>query len=228
MKHIKVNIFLVLALVFILACPYIAEARAIPKLEVTYPSLPPFAKTTQTTPIAPGAQNSLSIYIVYAFVFIIVLSAIIAVVMIAIGGVEYIYSAGNPGVMGNAKSKIASSTLGLVILACSYLILTTINPNLIVITDPQVKGTVSEFNFGVWACKERVDFKTLYNESRSLKNEVSGATSSSELSSSLKSRIKTYENAREAIFQYCYLVQTAGGVNKSFENKIKFFYLVPE
>lgn len=235
MKHIKKNILLTLILVFILIFPYIAGAKAIPKLETTYPSLPPFATAT---PIAPGSSNSLSTYVIYAFGFIIILSAIIAVVMIAIGGVEYIYSAGNPAVMSNAKSKIFSSVLGLVILACSYLILDTINPNLTRIEDPTVAPiSASDISFGVWACKARVDFIGIWNmigNYRAKRNSYVGTweglnnETRKGINEMLQKEKKVITDAQKAIYQYCYLVKTAGPVEKGFEGQVRFFYLVPE
>ncbi len=59
------------------------------------------------------------------------LAGLLAVIMLAIGGVEYIASAANPSALDDAKKRIGAALLGLMIALASYLILQTINPNLI-------------------------------------------------------------------------------------------------
>ncbi|MFH0840624.1 MAG: hypothetical protein V1865_01385 [bacterium] len=56
--------------------------------------------------------------------------AILSVLTIAIGGVIWVTAAGNQGRITEAKSWIGSSLLGLTLALSSYLILTTINPDL--------------------------------------------------------------------------------------------------
>ncbi|MCX6760155.1 MAG: pilin, partial [Candidatus Nealsonbacteria bacterium] len=228
MKYSKINIFFIAILLLIFACPLISMAQSsssaipAPQLEIDYPSLEPFATNPPTTPIGP---NVLPNYIVYVFGFIIVVSAITAVVMIAIGGVEYIYSAGSPEKMKSGVSKITSSVLGLIILGCSFLILKTINPNLVKIDEPYVAPFVSEFNYGVWACKARIDFTYLRNEGSSLKSILKTSTGKN---TGLQRRVKDYNTDIQFMNSNCYNVKTAGSAQKEYERKISFMYLVPE
>lgn len=58
------------------------------------------------------------------------LAGLLAVIMLAIGGVEYIASAANPSAKDDARKRITAALLGLMIALTSYLILQTINPKL--------------------------------------------------------------------------------------------------
>jgi hypothetical protein len=48
-----------------------------------------------------------------------------------IGAIMYVASAGNPSRMGDAKDRIMSAILGIIILLASFLILRTISPDLV-------------------------------------------------------------------------------------------------
>jgi hypothetical protein len=54
------------------------------------------------------------------------------------GGFRYLTSAGNPTAMSDAKDQISSALLGLILLFCSWLILNTINPELILLGEPPI------------------------------------------------------------------------------------------
>ena len=56
---------------------------------------------------------------------------ILAMFMLIIGAYQYLMAAGNIGTMENARQTIASALLGLILGICAYLILYTINPNLV-------------------------------------------------------------------------------------------------
>ncbi|MDD5135686.1 MAG: hypothetical protein PHP01_09810, partial [Phycisphaerae bacterium] len=94
-------------------------------MEVNYPTV-----GGQT----PG--ESLTGYIRYVFIFIASLAGIMAVTVLAIGGVQYMTSVGDVAKMKSAKSKIMSSLFGILLLLSSYIILNTINPNLTNIEEP--------------------------------------------------------------------------------------------
>ena len=81
----------------------------------------------------PGIQTVSSSgfpeYITKIIPFILSLAAVLAVVMIVIGGVEYAVSLSEEG-KKNARGRINSAILGLLLALVSYLILYTINPDL--------------------------------------------------------------------------------------------------
>lgn len=70
-------------------------------------------------------------YLTWAFRFALALAGFLAVMMIVIGGVEYIISGANEKMRGEAHSRITNAIYGLVLALVSYLVLYTINPNLV-------------------------------------------------------------------------------------------------
>lgn len=55
----------------------------------------------------------------------------LAMVMVVIGGFQYVVSRGNPSAIGAAKSRIMNAVLGLLLLLGSFTLLQTINPELV-------------------------------------------------------------------------------------------------
>lgn len=70
-------------------------------------------------------------YLTWAFRFTLALAGFLAVMMIVIGGVEYIISGANESSRSGAKKRINSAISGLVLALVSYLVLYTINPSLV-------------------------------------------------------------------------------------------------
>lgn len=79
-------------------------------------------------------------FLKYIYYFFLSIGGILTFVMLVWGGFKWLTSAGNPGGIGEAKDIIFSALIGLVLLLGSYLILSTINPSLVVI---QVPGLTS-------------------------------------------------------------------------------------
>lgn len=94
------------------------------ELEVPIPGL----KTT-TLPALPD-------YIIAIYNFALMIIGIICFGALLYGGFRYLTSAGKPAAMADAKDQIFSALLGLIILFSSYLILTTINPELVIFIEP--------------------------------------------------------------------------------------------
>lgn len=125
MKRISQKSILVTLLVlFFSLLPLISLA-----LEVTYPTI-------------PGAPNintkvvSMPAYILYWFYFAIYVSGILGLGMMIYGGLLYLTSAGSPARMADAKDKMTNAVIGIVIILASYIILNTINPELVVFKTP--------------------------------------------------------------------------------------------
>jgi len=93
-------------------------------LEITYPQIPGAVTPTTTKTALPD-------YIRYVFQFSLFLGALIALGSFVYGGVRYLTSAGSPSAQKDAKSQISAGILGLIILISAYLILNTINPQLV-------------------------------------------------------------------------------------------------
>ena len=81
-------------------------------------------------PKAPAAFSDPGQYIQYLFKFGFYLIAFLAVAMITYGGVLYMI----PGKIAEAKERIWGAVIGVVFLLCSFLILQTIDPNLLELT----------------------------------------------------------------------------------------------
>ncbi len=143
MRFGKLLIFILIALAIFILVNF-ALAR---ELEVPLPQIGEEPAITET-PLLPT-------YVKYIFNFGIGIAGLIAFVVIVYGGVRYLTSAGNPTAMGDANNQIFSGLIGLVVILGSWLLLTTINPQLIIIS-PQLKesGLVAQDTPGVYLCKD--------------------------------------------------------------------------
>jgi hypothetical protein len=82
-------------------------------------------------PGTKDADSNPGIYLKAIYRLTIGIAGVLAVLMIVIGGLEYIASRGNPGLMGDAKKRIWAAIGGLLIALSAVLILRTINPKLV-------------------------------------------------------------------------------------------------
>jgi hypothetical protein len=101
-------------------------------IEINYPRLPgaiPPQKFTNNTSIPP--EKILSLYIKYIFVLVIWIGGLIAFGFLIYGGVLYLISSGNPNAVNSAREQMIAAFFGLLVLLSSYLILYTINPQII-------------------------------------------------------------------------------------------------
>lgn len=126
MKKNRKKYFLTSALIiiclFLIANFCFAVGR---ELELQYPTVPGAEAPTTT-------KTVLSQYVKYLFNFSIIIAGIIAFGVIIFGGVKWLTSAGSPAQASDAKDQALAGILGLVVLLSSYLILTTINPQLVI------------------------------------------------------------------------------------------------
>lgn len=97
-------------------------AKAEQKLLIEYPKIGDIDINKEGT--------TLPEIIKYIYLFSLGIIGLVAFVSIIIGAVQYITSAGNDSKMGEAKDRITSALLGILILLSSVLILRTINPDL--------------------------------------------------------------------------------------------------
>ena len=99
--------------------------------------------------------DTLQDYLESAYKFGIAIVAILAVVMIGVGGFMYIVtSAGNAGKLANAKEIITSAILGLVMALLSWLILFVINPDLV---GDALKGVKIDLDRDKWVGDDEED-----------------------------------------------------------------------
>src|SRR3989344_1854687 len=75
--------------------------------------------------------TSLGDLIGQVFNYSIQILGLIVFIMILFSGFQWLFAGGNPGTIGKARARISQALLGAVILLASFLILNTINPDLI-------------------------------------------------------------------------------------------------
>lgn len=121
----KKILFLILLSFILLGAFGLASAQR--ELEVDYPKLP-------GTEVAPQTVEGTTLpdYVVYIFNFAVAIVGLMAFVSLTIGGIKWYTSAGDPGKLAAAKNQLFSALLGVIILLLSYMILTTINPQLVI------------------------------------------------------------------------------------------------
>lgn len=110
--------------------PYAAKAQV--KLETGLPNIPGGQ--------LPAGQE-LPSYINYLFIFGLGLITVLALGQMMLGGIKYILAAGNVVKVEDAKDTIQQALLGLGLLLISYLLLRTINPDLVNLRNPNLAPT---------------------------------------------------------------------------------------
>lgn len=117
-KHKQFLIFFTIILLFFLSAgfSYALEVQDYPRIPFTQP-------LTQ--------DSDLPQYVNYFFALGIYLAGAIAVISLAVGGVQLIFSSVNPEARNNAIDRIKGAILGIVLTLASFIILRTINPTLI-------------------------------------------------------------------------------------------------
>jgi len=137
MKHITQNKKIILIIIlFSVSCfmfhvsPVVAQVQ----LETGIPNAPSQLPAGQELPS----------YIRYLFIFGLGLISILALAQMIIGGITYILAAGNAAKVEEAKDTIFQALFGLGILLVSYLLLRTINPDLVNLRNPNLTPTQLE------------------------------------------------------------------------------------
>lgn len=103
-----------------------------------------FAATISISPSLPGSLattpsgSSPGAYIKNFYSYALFISGFLAFAAIVYGGFRYMMARGNPSQETEAKAWIWSALLGLLLLAGAYLILFTINPNLVNLALPSL------------------------------------------------------------------------------------------
>lgn len=114
--------------VFCLCLILFASFAFLANAETQYKLLAPLPQGTATV---QADATGFSTYMTQLFWFLLSAAVILALVMIVIGGVEYVGSAGNTSLLGDAKGRILNALLGLLLAFSSWLILNLINPDLV-------------------------------------------------------------------------------------------------
>jgi hypothetical protein len=121
-KNKKIYLFL---LVFFLIFLF-STARG---LEITWPPSPGGTELT--------SGSTFDVLVKYLYEWGIALGGIVAFFVLVFAGFQYLTSAGDPGKMKEAKDRIFSAFLGLILLLSTWIILNAINPELRGIKTPE-------------------------------------------------------------------------------------------
>ncbi len=108
------------------------------------PALAAVSNSTDYVPLVsiPGVNPSAGLltYLSGLYNFLISVVGILAMAVIIYGGMRYLTSAGNPSSVEEAKDAITSAVTGLILALVSWLILSTINPDILVLKSVGVSG----------------------------------------------------------------------------------------
>lgn len=88
--------------------------------------------------------SSIPEYFSYIFVFGISIVGIVAILMVTLGAIQYIVSAGNVAKKDEAKTRINRALIGMGLLLISYILLNTINPDLVKLKNPSIDLKLEE------------------------------------------------------------------------------------
>lgn len=160
-KHFSIFL-LITFLVFLPSVLSFAQEGPEKELEITYPEIPKVARPTTLRTAFPE-------YIRYLFHLFIMLSGIVAFGSLVWGGVQYLISGVSPDQLKSAKDRIFFSIIGLVIVFGSYLILNTINPQLVILKEIElepIEGLV--FYSETCAKKEDGESKSFVTDTRDI------------------------------------------------------------
>jgi D-alanyl-D-alanine dipeptidase/type IV secretory pathway VirB2 component (pilin) len=85
------------------------------------------------------SSNFLAEYISGVYTYLLGIATTIAIVMIMISGLQWTFGGVSADTIGKAKGRIKNAATGLVLLLCTYLLLVTVNPNLIELEFPKLQ-----------------------------------------------------------------------------------------
>lgn len=134
------------------------------RVQVAIPGLSTTCTYTDTGNIVMGSNgspqvavracnyvDSLPVFVAKFYKFSIGLIAILAVIMIMFGGLQWIFASGNMGKVSDAKSTITAAIAGLILALTSYVILYNINPKLVNLELPGVSPIKKLEQYGsIW------------------------------------------------------------------------------
>jgi len=132
------------------------------KLEIIYPTAP--GAETPTT-----VKTALPEYLKYVFTFAIMIAGLLAFGALIYGGFSYLTSAGDPSKMKDGQDQIIAGILGLIIVLSSFLILNTINPQLVLPGGALQPGEAGIRIYTVDSCCETAPDKSLCEDENSFK-----------------------------------------------------------
>ncbi len=121
--------FITIVFIFFSFALYVQASSRL--LEVNYPEL--FGQKLSQNPTLPE-------YVKYIYNISFIIVVAIALGTAIYGGIIYMLSSGNPGLIKKARNQIFGGVTGIIILFSSYIVLYTINPSILIFSLPPLKG----------------------------------------------------------------------------------------
>ena len=118
------KILLALLVGLFLSSPFLTLAQF--KAQQSYPNIGGNELVSDT------ASESIPKLVIYIFNLIVWLCILVAILVLILGGIQYVSSSGDVSKMSSAKTRIYSSLLGLLILIGTWFVLHTINPTIVI------------------------------------------------------------------------------------------------
>jgi len=164
----KSLIFLLAAILILFLVGFSLAKEEGKALEVQYPEVGGWRPETIQQAVLPQ-------YIKYIFNFSVALAGLVAFGALIYGGFRYLTSVGAPTAQTEAKDQIFAGIIGLVILLSSYLILTTINPQLVMLNlEPAIWPELEYTEPGVYLLDENENILGVFKTSQSDLGELKG------------------------------------------------------
>ncbi len=110
-------------------------SAVVPKLEVKIPGLE-FAPAQKSKTLF--SSSFLSQYIAGLYQYLLGIGGMIALVMVLVGGLQYVLGAGAKAQIEKGKERMKNGVIGLILLLSVYLILQTVNPQLAILRNLEV------------------------------------------------------------------------------------------
>ncbi len=115
------------------SAPTTSDQPPLPIISPTFGvPIPNMAKMDSSISSGTLSTNFLAVYINGIYQYLIVISITIAIVMVIIGGFQYVLASGS-GNVEKGKTRIKNAIVGVILLLSSYLILRTVNPQLVLL-----------------------------------------------------------------------------------------------
>ncbi|MBM3257787.1 MAG: hypothetical protein FJZ05_01030 [Candidatus Nealsonbacteria bacterium] len=133
MKKFRIFSFLLILIFFLIIAGFVFAQRS---LEIEYPEAGGLKPET--------TLFGLSAYVKYIFNLSIIIAGLIAFGGFVFGGIRYITSAGVPAYKKDASEQMFAAFIGILVLLTSYMLLTSINPELTMLAAPEITESASD------------------------------------------------------------------------------------
>lgn len=128
-------VMIVLVCLFVLSFLFVSQSKAdveTEKEKFNYHLMVPLPTASGTVTEVEGITD----YIKTIYLFAMGIAGILAMALIVVSGFQWLTATGSMSTIGQAKARISNAILGLIVLLSAYLILNTINPNLVNLKEP--------------------------------------------------------------------------------------------